>query len=943
MNLKKTIKRACELAAVAVVAVCAWLCEAVEFSGERQPAPPGPESWLFVKEFAERPAQKPVPVSVVGKLKEPWLKDRVSRCFFTPIKRPPHFRDELMDDVDYYPDAYLERLTAEGVNGLWLSVKFSDIVRTRFNPPPPDADRRLAKLRKTVEKCARHGIKVWMFGIEPYAMEPDDPMLKAHPEFGGASFDWTDRICFCPSEPKVLEYLEEAMNDIFTRVQGLGGFINISNGEALTTCLSAIPCNPVPWTPKACLRCAGKEPWRLHELTLGAMAKGMMKANPEAKILSWFYHPESTPVRRDWVYACAKHQPEGVRIIYNNASGGIRSQLGAERCGGDYWTAYPGPAEPFRRMAEAARSSRLSIGAKLQVATSHEMATIPSVPAPGVLYRSFRAMKELGVDSAMMCWFFGNIPGTMSRAAGLLAYDDFADGEEVFLERLAKMEWGEDSAEIARLWEIFTEAYTLYPFSNTMQYWGPFATGVAWPLRPLVECRPMAATWIPAAATGLGATDDIGGDAVMEALSDFTIEEAAELSWQMSAKAGEARETVARLKSKYAGDRERRRELGMMQAFIHHLDAAADVFRFYLLRSAAVWKSRHAGESATVEFREMRAIARRQLARAAEMEKLCRDDSRLGFHSEAQAHLYHPAVFAWQRREQARLERDFAEVEKALAEGHGYPLSEVERANSEARLDGEWVAGAKGIRWRGKMRTDGVLEIDVEFPVAVPSATVAFTDEAATMYSTRVFLDSKKCEAMLFKSRTVRYERDPEGYKEVVKANGTGGWSAHLAFPSSLWKNDPKHRPARFAIMEDTFPQQSLAPVLWPDKGEKCRNRLNLPWVKAELYGRLVYERDAAESLFVRWLDAVEARQIDGQGDEALDGGVLCSAYAGDSGALAAASLRVEGRSFEIEQGNFGNLLFAGGSVIRSYRPTEQKDLTVLCSPSTFPTDSVAK
>ena len=50
--------------------------------------------------------------------REAWLKNRISRCFFGPIKRPPMNRDELLDEVDYYPDAYLNRLAHEGINGL---------------------------------------------------------------------------------------------------------------------------------------------------------------------------------------------------------------------------------------------------------------------------------------------------------------------------------------------------------------------------------------------------------------------------------------------------------------------------------------------------------------------------------------------------------------------------------------------------------------------------------------------------------------------------------------------------------------------------------------------------------------------------------------------------------------------------------------------------------
>ena len=66
--------------------------------------------------------------------RRPWLSKRISRCYFSPIKRPPFNRDELADDIDYYPEAYLNRLAHEGVNGLWLTVELRDVVETSFAP-----------------------------------------------------------------------------------------------------------------------------------------------------------------------------------------------------------------------------------------------------------------------------------------------------------------------------------------------------------------------------------------------------------------------------------------------------------------------------------------------------------------------------------------------------------------------------------------------------------------------------------------------------------------------------------------------------------------------------------------------------------------------------------------------------------------------------------------
>ncbi|MBK7711706.1 MAG: hypothetical protein IPJ37_12710 [Bacteroidales bacterium] len=65
-------------------------------------------------------------------------------------------RDELMDDVNYYPDQYLNRLAHEGVNGLCLTVEFRDLVAASFTPYAGiDSEKLLAKLRQTVESCLR--------------------------------------------------------------------------------------------------------------------------------------------------------------------------------------------------------------------------------------------------------------------------------------------------------------------------------------------------------------------------------------------------------------------------------------------------------------------------------------------------------------------------------------------------------------------------------------------------------------------------------------------------------------------------------------------------------------------------------------------------------------------------------------------------------------------
>jgi len=180
------------------------------------------------------------PVLMVGITeKKPFIQRRISRCFFGPIKRPPRMRDELMDEVDYYPDQYLNRLAHDGVNGLWLTIEFRDLCKTSFTPGEgKDAARRLAKLKRTVDKCLRYGIRTYIFCIEPRAWDSNNPVLHNHPELGGARTG--DRVCFCPMSATAERYLYESVNQIFRAVPGLGGIINITHGERPTTCLSTI-------------------------------------------------------------------------------------------------------------------------------------------------------------------------------------------------------------------------------------------------------------------------------------------------------------------------------------------------------------------------------------------------------------------------------------------------------------------------------------------------------------------------------------------------------------------------------------------------------------------------------------------------------------------------------------------------------------------------------
>ena len=248
--------------------------------------------------------------------KKPFLQRRISRCFFGPIKRPPKMKDELMDEVNYYPEQYLNRLAHEGVNGLWLTVEFRDLVATTYTPDAAqDAEKRLAKLRETVESCLRYGIRTYIFCIEPRAWDSDSPILRNYPELAGAPRGSGN--FFCPISQIASDYLYESVNKIFRAVPELGGMINITHGERGTTCLSAVAATSDYAGKIDCPRCSHKEPWEILHASLSAMEQGMHDAAPEAELISWLYMPQpqrfvtgDSYALGDWVYDIPAHTPE---------------------------------------------------------------------------------------------------------------------------------------------------------------------------------------------------------------------------------------------------------------------------------------------------------------------------------------------------------------------------------------------------------------------------------------------------------------------------------------------------------------------------------------------------------------------------------------------------------------------------------------------------------
>ena len=631
--------------------------------------------------------------------RKPWLKNRISRCFFGPIKRPPHNIDELMNDIDYYPEEYLSLLAQEGINGLWLTITFREICDTTLRPACADAAKRLAKLRDTVARCRRYGIKIWAFCIEPAAWSSANPLPKGHEN--QLACGWSQErsvhgsFPFCVNSLEARQYLEECTYSLFSAVPHLGGIINISLGERVTSCLSRF--STLNSCGKLCEGCSFGSPKEIFKAVNASMAHGMKRANPSAEFISWLYIPYAEQID-GWVYELPKDLDGEVVVSFNFESGITRNQLGRTRAGGDYWLSAVGPSDRYCRMAEACKG-HAEMSAKIQVGCSHEVATIPYVPVPGILYRKYREMKRLGVRHVMQCWYFGNYPGLMNEAAGKLAFEDFSNDEDTFLQELARPDWGADAAHAVAAWKLFAEAYGNYPLDIQFQYYGPMHDGPVWPLHLKYNFSSLTRSWQPDAFPS--------GDAIGECLANFRLDEAERLCAMLSAKWHEGLLELQKTNvERYP------MELSLAEALDIQFASAANILRFYAMRHALTIAEPQDARSFLLA---MRKIVQQEITASERLAELCEQDGRLGYHSEAEVFKYFPEKLRWRAKQLKKLlDTDFKDARQTLSEGD--PLEEyLFEDEREAWAEGDWrEVGKENMRWRFSADSETV-KVEAEF------------------------------------------------------------------------------------------------------------------------------------------------------------------------------------------------------------------------------------
>ena len=541
---------------------------------------------------------------------------------FWNIFRSPlgDYCNELADPAGCYGEEVLSRIQQDGFNAVWLRVVLRDMVQTTVFPelsPRPDA---IEALRDIVARCGRNGLGVFVYLNEPLGFPEDDEFWMSRPKLRGQrdiSFDdgWDRANALCTSQPETLRFLEEGSRLLFQEVSGLAGAILISASEHLTHCYS----HESKYRERAseeiyplnCSRCAARKPWEIVGEVVGAIERGMHSASFGAQLIvwnwSWSYY--ETPPQKELIASL----PASVAVMVDFERGGTQvlglSSREVSIPVDEYSLGYTGPSEAFLTIGQEVQRSQRGLYAKLQIGTTHEIATVPNLPLIASLVRKLRHLESLGADGIVATWCMGTFASVNTFAVGwILRHPGWGDDET--LSGIASAYFpGCEANQVARGWTRFDEAFQHFPQMQDLFYAGPINAAPAYPWMIDQPATPMRPTWFPPQPYG---------NEIREALGPLTLEEMIECFDKLLIKWREALNFYA---DGLNGCREHaaRLEAGVAKMVGHQLASARNFMAFRR-------------EVLLGQFLGLSQLCEQEIAELKQILPLLDEDPRLGFH-----------------------------------------------------------------------------------------------------------------------------------------------------------------------------------------------------------------------------------------------------------------------------------------------------------------------
>jgi hypothetical protein len=522
------------------------------------------------------------------------------------------YGDPLLDtEADPYPDGYLARMAAAGVDGVWLQA-----VLHKLAPFPWDAaqsthwQERLANLQALVTRARKHGIGVYLYLNEPRAMPL--AFFESRPQLQGVVEG--DHAALCTTAPDVQHYLTGAIAAICRAVPDLAGFFTISGSENLTNCWSHHKGDKCP-------RCGPRPPAdviaELHTL----FREGIRQAGSRTRLIAWDWGWSD-----GWAEGIIGKLPQDVALMSVSEwsipiqRGGVASVVG------EYSISTVGPGPRATRHWEFARQRGLKTLAKIQAGNTWELSAVPYIPAVANVAQHAANLRRAGVDGLMLGWTLGGYP---SPNLEVVAEVGGGSDPDAAMDKVARRRFGDALApQVVAAWRAFSTAFSEFPFHIGVLYRAPMQYGPA----NLLWAEP---TGYQSSMVGFP-YDDLDGwrqvyppevfSAQFDKIADGFVQAIAALK----AAAGNTASTLPQQQALAE-------ELGVAEAAAIHFRSTANQTRFVQARRTLA-AAKLAGEREPV-LAEIERVLKDEIALARRLHAIQTRDSRIGF--EASNHYFY--------------------------------------------------------------------------------------------------------------------------------------------------------------------------------------------------------------------------------------------------------------------------------------------------------------
>lgn len=372
------------------------------------------------------------------------------------------YGDPLLGESDAYPDGYLARLAAQGVNGVWLHAVLGKLAPYPWDAKPDGKQaERIANLHALVARARKHGIGVYLYMNEPRAIPV--AFFAAHPELKGVTEG--DFATLCTSTPEVQTAITSSVASLCGAVPDLAGIFTITASENLTNCWSH-------HQGKGCPRCSKRSPAEVIAEVDACIASGIRESGSKTQLIAW-----------DWGWADAWADDAITRLPADTAFMSVSEwgiplkRGGVDSSVGEYSMSVVGPGERARHRWDIAHKRGLKAFAKIQAGNTWELAAVPYIPVSANVARHAANLRSANIDGVMLGWSLGGYPSPNLDVVSEIMRGDGTTTQAALL-AVARRRFGNHIApSAAKAWQDFSTAFAQFPFHGGLVYNAPMQYG----------------------------------------------------------------------------------------------------------------------------------------------------------------------------------------------------------------------------------------------------------------------------------------------------------------------------------------------------------------------------------------------------------------------------------------------------------------------------------